>query len=106
MDIYSQIIVHAFCHMWYTFILYAFLQSILKTINNIDNLIWFAFIWSSDDRPAENKSLPSSADEGFEDSRSGDFTRSPPLSQVPFIDFRKSKKTRREEVIHFCKNVL
>lgn len=43
--------------------------------------------------------MPSSADEGFEDSRSGDFTRSPPLSQVPFIDFRKSKETRREEVI-------
>ncbi|XP_018316438.1 WD repeat-containing protein 60 isoform X3 [Mycetomoellerius zeteki] len=53
--------------------------------------------FSSDDRPAENKSLPSSTDEGFEDSRSGDFTRSPPLSQVPFIDFRKSKENRREE---------
>ncbi|XP_018392135.1 PREDICTED: WD repeat-containing protein 60 [Cyphomyrmex costatus] len=51
----------------------------------------------SDDRPAENKSLPSSTDEGFEDSRSGDFTRSPPLSQVPFIDFRKPKENRREE---------
>ncbi|KAL6262566.1 hypothetical protein P5V15_005358 [Pogonomyrmex californicus] len=51
----------------------------------------------SDDRPTENKSLQSSADEGFEDSRSGDFTRSPPLSQVPFIDFRKSKKNRHEE---------
>ncbi|KYN40872.1 WD repeat-containing protein 60, partial [Trachymyrmex septentrionalis] len=51
----------------------------------------------SDDRPAENKSLPSSTDEGFEDSRSGDFTRSPPLSQVPFIDFRKPKENHREE---------
>ncbi|XP_011148975.1 WD repeat-containing protein 60 isoform X2 [Harpegnathos saltator] len=51
----------------------------------------------SDDRPAENKSLPSSADEGFEDSRSGDFTKSPPLSQTPFIDFRKSKENSREE---------
>ncbi|XP_032675193.1 WD repeat-containing protein 60 isoform X2 [Odontomachus brunneus] len=51
----------------------------------------------SDDRPAENKSLPSSTDEGFEDSRSGDFTKSPPLSQVPFIDFRKSKENRRDE---------
>ncbi|XP_011058037.1 PREDICTED: WD repeat-containing protein 60 [Acromyrmex echinatior] len=51
----------------------------------------------SDDRPMENKSLPSSTDEGFEDSRSGDFTRSPPLSQVPFIDFRKSKENHREE---------
>jgi len=61
----------------------------------------FTFIWSSDDRPTENKSLPSSTDEGFEDSRSGDFTRSPPLSQVPFIDFRKPKENRREEVIYF-----
>ncbi|GAB1859922.1 Wd repeat-containing protein 60 [Camponotus japonicus] len=51
----------------------------------------------SDDRPVENKSLPSSTDEGFEDSRSGDFTRSPPLSQIPFIDFRKSKENQREE---------
>ncbi|XP_011875814.1 PREDICTED: WD repeat-containing protein 60 isoform X2 [Vollenhovia emeryi] len=51
----------------------------------------------SDDRPAESKSLPSSADEGFEDSRSGDFTRSPPLSQAPLIDFRKPKEEQREE---------
>ncbi|KAL0113853.1 hypothetical protein PUN28_011292 [Cardiocondyla obscurior] len=51
----------------------------------------------SDDRPAENKSLPSSTDEGFEDSRSGDFTRSSPLSQIPLIDFRKPKKTRHKE---------
>ncbi|XP_011156708.1 cytoplasmic dynein 2 intermediate chain 1 isoform X2 [Solenopsis invicta] len=51
----------------------------------------------SDDRPAENKSLPSSTDEGFEDSRSGDFTRSPPLSQVPLINFRKPKENQREE---------
>lgn len=49
----------------------------------------------------ENKSLPSSTDEGFEDSRSGDFTRSPPMSQIPFIDFRKSKENQREEVIIF-----
>lgn len=61
----------------------------------------FEFIWSSDDRPAENKSLPSSTDEGFEDSRSGDFTRSPPLSQIPFIDFRKPKENQHEEVIYF-----
>ncbi|KAG5308893.1 WDR60 protein, partial [Pseudoatta argentina] len=53
--------------------------------------------FSSDDRPVGNKSLPSSTDEGFEDSRSGDFTRSSPLSQVPFIDFRKSKENHREE---------
>ncbi|XP_029671470.1 WD repeat-containing protein 60-like isoform X2 [Formica exsecta] len=51
----------------------------------------------SDDRPVENKSLPSSTDEGFEDSRSGDFIRSPPLSQIPFIDFRKSKENQSEE---------
>lgn len=53
----------------------------------------------------ENKSLPSSTDEGFEDSRSGDFIRSPPLSQIPFIDFRKSKENQGEEVIHFHKNI-
>ncbi|XP_070155041.1 cytoplasmic dynein 2 intermediate chain 1 isoform X2 [Polyergus mexicanus] len=51
----------------------------------------------SDDRPLENKSLPSSTDEGFEDSRSEDFIRSPPLSQIPFIDFRKSKENQDEE---------
>lgn len=47
----------------------------------------------------ENKSLPSSTDEGFEDSRSGDFTKSPPLSHAPFIDFRKPKEAPREKVI-------
>ncbi|XP_017878315.1 WD repeat-containing protein 60 isoform X2 [Ceratina calcarata] len=41
---------------------------------------------------SENKSLPLSTDEGFEDSRSGDFTKSPPLSQISFIDFRKTKE--------------
>lgn len=51
----------------------------------------------------ENKSLPSSTDEGFEDSRSGDFTRSPPLSQIPFIDFRKLKENQCEEVITFVR---
>lgn len=50
--------------------------------------------------------MPSSADEGFEDSRSGDFTKSPPLSQIPFIDFRKSKENRREQVIRFYENAL
>ncbi|XP_015434897.1 PREDICTED: WD repeat-containing protein 60 [Dufourea novaeangliae] len=44
---------------------------------------------------SETKSLPSSTDEGFEDSRSGDFTKSPPLPQISFIDFRKTKKTQR-----------
>jgi len=47
----------------------------------------------------ENKSLPSSTDEGFEDSRSGDFTKSPQLSQVPFIDFHKPKENSCEKVI-------
>ncbi|XP_020278948.1 WD repeat-containing protein 60 isoform X2 [Pseudomyrmex gracilis] len=51
----------------------------------------------SDDRLVETKSLPSSTDEGFEDSRSGDFTKSPPLSQIPFIDFRKARENRREK---------
>ncbi|XP_078033323.1 cytoplasmic dynein 2 intermediate chain 1 isoform X1 [Augochlora pura] len=46
----------------------------------------------SEDRSCENKSLPLS-DEGFEDSRSGDFTKSPPLSQISFIDFRKTKQS-------------
>lgn len=64
------------------------------------------FTECSDDRLVENKSLPSSADEGFEDSRSGDFTKSPPLSQIPFIDFRKPKNNRREKVIYFYENVL
>ncbi|XP_050593716.1 cytoplasmic dynein 2 intermediate chain 1 [Bombus affinis] len=44
----------------------------------------------SEDR-SESKSLPLSTDEGFEDSRSGDFAKSPPLSQISFIDFRKIK---------------
>ncbi|XP_076301003.1 cytoplasmic dynein 2 intermediate chain 1 isoform X2 [Lasioglossum baleicum] len=44
----------------------------------------------SEDRLGETKSLPLS-DEGFEDSRSGDFTKSPPLSQISIIDFRKNK---------------
>lgn len=34
-----------------------------------------------EDKQPENKSLPSSTDEGFEDSRSGDFTKSPPMLQ-------------------------
>ncbi|XP_015118894.1 WD repeat-containing protein 60 isoform X2 [Diachasma alloeum] len=33
----------------------------------------------SEEKPSEIKSLPSSADEGFEDGRSGDFAKSPPL---------------------------
>ncbi|XP_076242059.1 cytoplasmic dynein 2 intermediate chain 1 isoform X2 [Calliopsis andreniformis] len=49
----------------------------------------------SEDRLSENKSLPLSTDEGFEDSRSGDFTKSPPLSQISFIDFRKTKENKK-----------
>ncbi|XP_053977008.1 cytoplasmic dynein 2 intermediate chain 1 isoform X1 [Hylaeus volcanicus] len=49
----------------------------------------------SEDRLSESKSLPLSTDEGFEDSRSGDFTKSPPLSQISFIDFRKTKENQR-----------
>ncbi|XP_043267572.1 cytoplasmic dynein 2 intermediate chain 1 [Venturia canescens] len=45
-----------------------------------------------DDRLNENKSLPSSTDEGFEDARSGDFAKSPPSSRITFIDFRKPLK--------------
>ncbi|XP_076650972.1 cytoplasmic dynein 2 intermediate chain 1 [Halictus rubicundus] len=48
----------------------------------------------SEDRLGETKSLPLS-DEGFEDSRSGDFTKSPPLSQISFIDFRKTKQPQK-----------
>ncbi|XP_029047620.2 cytoplasmic dynein 2 intermediate chain 1 [Osmia bicornis bicornis] len=49
----------------------------------------------SEDRLSENKSLPSSTDEGFEDSRSGDFTKSPALSQTSFIEFRKPKENHK-----------
>ncbi|KAK9295652.1 hypothetical protein QLX08_010078 [Tetragonisca angustula] len=44
---------------------------------------------------SENKSLPLSTDEGFEDSRSGDFAKSPPLSQISFIDFRRAKEEQK-----------
>ncbi|XP_076173839.1 cytoplasmic dynein 2 intermediate chain 1 isoform X2 [Ptiloglossa arizonensis] len=66
----------------------------------------------SEDRLSETKSLPLSTDEGFEDSRSGDFTKSPPLSQISFIDFRKTKEnekklkkslTRGEELLEMIK---
>ncbi|XP_076758616.1 cytoplasmic dynein 2 intermediate chain 1 isoform X2 [Xylocopa sonorina] len=43
----------------------------------------------------ESKSLPSSTDEGFEDSRSGDFAKSPPLSQISLIEFRKMKEEQK-----------
>ncbi|OAD59275.1 WD repeat-containing protein 60, partial [Eufriesea mexicana] len=56
----------------------------------------------SEDR-LENKSLPLSTDEGFEDSRSGDFTKSPPLSQISFIDFRKNKEEQKTKK---CRKIL
>ncbi|XP_076229154.1 uncharacterized protein LOC116431592 isoform X2 [Nomia melanderi] len=51
----------------------------------------------SEDRSFEAKSLPLSTDEGFEDSRSGDFAKSPPVSQISFIDFRKTKQSQKEK---------
>lgn len=51
------------------------------------------------EKTPENKSLPtSSMDEGFEDGRSGDFTKSPPISQISFIDFQKAKQERVKDV--------
>ncbi|XP_017795904.1 PREDICTED: WD repeat-containing protein 60 [Habropoda laboriosa] len=50
---------------------------------------------SYSEEKSENKSLPLSTDEGFEDSRSGDFTKSPPISQISFIDFRKIKEEQK-----------
>lgn len=58
----------------------------------------YAFLYSED--RSENKSLPLSTDEGFEDSRSGDFAKSPPLSQISFIDFRKTKEEQKPKVIN------
>ncbi|XP_076630071.1 cytoplasmic dynein 2 intermediate chain 1 isoform X1 [Colletes latitarsis] len=55
----------------------------------------------SEDR-SETKSLPLSTDEGFEDSRSGDFTKSPPLSQISFIDFRKTKENENTKKSKKC----
>lgn len=61
----------------------------------------YAFLYSED--RSENKSLPLSTDEGFEDSRSGDFAKSPPLSQISYIDFRRTKeeqKSKNKKVIN------
>lgn len=58
----------------------------------------YAFLYSED--RSESKSLPLSTDEGFEDSRSGDFAKSPPLSQISFIDFRKTKEEQKPKVIN------
>ncbi|XP_046625405.1 cytoplasmic dynein 2 intermediate chain 1 isoform X1 [Neodiprion virginianus] len=67
------------------------------------------------EKTPENKSLPpSSTDEGFEDGRSGDFAKSPPVSQISFIDFQKpkdekvqkkllSKSKRGEELLNMIK---
>ncbi|XP_058797545.1 cytoplasmic dynein 2 intermediate chain 1 isoform X2 [Phymastichus coffea] len=40
----------------------------------------------------ETKSLPSSTDEGFEDAGSGDFVKSPPLSQISLSNQEKPKQ--------------
>ncbi|CAL7937715.1 unnamed protein product [Xylocopa violacea] len=50
---------------------------------------------SYSEEKSESKSLPLSTDEGFEDSRSGDFAKSPPLSQISFIEFRKTKEEQK-----------
>lgn len=44
-----------------------------------------------EEKQSENKSLPSSTDEGFEDARSGDFTKSPPISQISVLSPKRSK---------------
>lgn len=55
---------------------------------------------NSEDKLFENKSLPLSMDEGFEDTRSGDFTKLPSLSQVALIDFSKSKNNNDKKVLY------
>ncbi|XP_046835859.1 cytoplasmic dynein 2 intermediate chain 1 isoform X1 [Vespa crabro] len=52
-----------------------------------------------EDKLFENKSLPLSMDEGFEDTRSGDFTKLPSLSQVALIDFSKTKDNSNKKLI-------
>nr|XP_050866649.1 cytoplasmic dynein 2 intermediate chain 1 isoform X1 [Vespula vulgaris] len=52
----------------------------------------------SEDKLFENKSLPLSMDEGFEDTRSGDFTKLPSLSQVALIDFSKTKDNSNKKL--------
>ncbi|OXU23624.1 hypothetical protein TSAR_005944 [Trichomalopsis sarcophagae] len=47
-----------------------------------------------EEKQSENKSLPSSTDEGFEDARSGDFTKSPPMSQISVLSPKKPKVKR------------
>ncbi|XP_033208063.1 WD repeat-containing protein 60 isoform X2 [Belonocnema kinseyi] len=53
-----------------------------------------------EEKQSENKSLPLSMDEGFEDGRSGDFAKSPPLSQFSessklFKPIRKRKESKK-----------
>ncbi|XP_063992285.1 cytoplasmic dynein 2 intermediate chain 1 [Diachasmimorpha longicaudata] len=45
-----------------------------------------------EDKPSEIRSLPSSADEGFEDGRSGDFAKSPPLGGHEIVGLREIKR--------------
>ncbi|XP_044594470.1 cytoplasmic dynein 2 intermediate chain 1 [Cotesia glomerata] len=49
-------------------------------------------VFSDDTKPSEIKSLPSSADEGFEDGRSGDFGKSPVIPQALTCDPGSVKK--------------
>ncbi|KAK2584706.1 hypothetical protein KPH14_007040 [Odynerus spinipes] len=53
----------------------------------------------SEDKLFENKSLPLSMDEGFEDTKSGDFGKLPSLSQVALIDFSKTKDCNNKKLI-------
>lgn len=39
-------------------------------------------------------------DEGFEDTKSGDFTKLPSLSQIALIDFSKSKDNNDKKVLY------
>lgn len=53
-----------------------------------------------EEKQSENKSLPLSMDEGFEDARSGDFAKSPPISQISETykitkPLKKKKETRK-----------
>ncbi|XP_011505727.1 PREDICTED: WD repeat-containing protein 60 [Ceratosolen solmsi marchali] len=49
-----------------------------------------------EEKQSGNKSLPSSTDEGFEDARSGDFIKSPPMSQ---INHKNLKNSNQEKVV-------
>lgn len=52
-----------------------------------------------EEKQSENKSLPSSTDEGFEDARSGDFVKSPPISQITLMNQEKPQPKEAVKVI-------